>query len=536
MKGPVFRAPLPRVLLAGAALLLAGPGLTGGAGAAGNPAAVPFLPVPRPDAVAAAPAPASAAPAASAPAGPAAVPSAANPLAADPLVVNPPADGAPAGRAAAKADLAPPQAPDRFAAFQVVAAQAVAPKALRTALRNAGLEPMATGTGDLMAADGEAADTARPLAMLPAAGSEPVLPGPATGFTEVAPSGRRAIAPAEPLPAESVPAEAAAPAPDEAVPVALMPAPRPAVAEAAAMQDDETPDAPLPQPRPAVAEVAVARAEPEADIAAPMPAQRPRRPAVAEITAQPAPPAAPAARTRLASLPGAELRAAPGGTLPGASLSALPGTQGAPLTGKAAGGLPAACAQLVRSGLAKIEPSTRRQAGGACRVPDLVELSALRLADGRVIDLKPSAAVNCRMALAVVNWVRGDIAPAVARLGSPLETLHVAASYSCRPMNRQRGNRLSEHGRGNALDVGGYTLANGEHYVIRGRSLPASFRVSMRQSACARFETVLGPGSDGFHEEHIHVDLANRPRAWAACRWKIPDAPVASRTTAASGG
>lgn len=502
-----------RAGVAALALVAAAPAL-----AASGAATVPYLPKPRPDAVA----PAAAAPVPQKPA---------EQAASAPAAASAPVPG---GATSAKGDLASPHPPGPFDAFQVVAMQATPPRALRAALRNAGLEPVSPGTGELMgeALDGSGADPARPLAMLPGNAMPPVGEMPAPGFTEMGPTGRRAPRTATPPVAEAPPATA----PADEVPVAMLPASRPALAEADALaEDDAAPDAPLPQPRPAVAEAVIARAEPDVSDApdAEVPALRPRRAAEAAIiTAESPPPATVAPRRRMASLPGAEMRSAPGGNLPGASLTAPPG---APM-GKAAGGLPAACAQLVRSGLAQIEPSTRHQAGGACRVPDLVELSALRLADGRLIDLKPAAAVNCRMAVAVVNWMRADIAPAVARLGSPLETLHVAASYSCRPMNRQRGNRLSEHGRGNALDVGGYTLANGQHYAIRGRQLPASFRVSMRESACARFETVLGPGSDGFHEEHIHVDLANRPRAWAACRWKIPDAPVASRSSPASGG
>jgi hypothetical protein len=45
----------------------------------------------------------------------------------------------------------------------------------------------------------------------------------------------------------------------------------------------------------------------------------------------------------------------------------------------------------------------------------------------------------------------------------------------------------------------------------------------MRTLACARFTTVLGPGSDGYHEEHIHLDLAERSHGYRICQWNIID-------------
>ena len=45
------------------------------------------------------------------------------------------------------------------------------------------------------------------------------------------------------------------------------------------------------------------------------------------------------------------------------------------------------------------------------------------------------------------------------------------------------------------------------------------FREQMRTLACAaRFTTVLGPGSDGYHEEHIHLDLIERSHGYRICQ------------------
>jgi len=42
-------------------------------------------------------------------------------------------------------------------------------------------------------------------------------------------------------------------------------------------------------------------------------------------------------------------------------------------------------------------------------------------------------------------------------------------------------------------------------------------------SACTRFSTVLGPGSDWYHEDHIHLDLTERRGNYRICQWDVWD-------------
>ena len=51
-------------------------------------------------------------------------------------------------------------------------------------------------------------------------------------------------------------------------------------------------------------------------------------------------------------------------------------------------------------------------------------------------------------------------------------------------------------------------------------------REGLRESACHRFTTVLGPGSDGQHEGHIHLDLAERRQGYRICQWDVREPPV----------
>ena len=80
-----------------------------------------------------------------------------------------------------------------------------------------------------------------------------------------------------------------------------------------------------------------------------------------------------------------------------------------------------------------------------------------------------------------------------------------------------RGRWMSEHGRANALDIGGLRLGDGRLIRLTDVDVSAEWRTAVRTSACTRFNTVLGPGSDGYHEEHIHLDLAERRLAVTKC-------------------
>ena len=107
------------------------------------------------------------------------------------------------------------------------------------------------------------------------------------------------------------------------------------------------------------------------------------------------------------------------------------------------------------------------------------------------------------------------------KLGAPLRGLDNFDSYECRGRNRVRGATLSEHGRANALDVRAFKLANGEMIGLTDVNVAKAWRDGLRAGACARFSTVLGPGSDGHHEEHIHVDLAERRGGYKMCEWDV---------------
>jgi hypothetical protein len=160
---------------------------------------------------------------------------------------------------------------------------------------------------------------------------------------------------------------------------------------------------------------------------------------------------------------------------------------------------------------------------GACGGPDMVRLEAVVLPDKTRVPLKPAGTMRCAMATAVAEWIRADMAPLATNLGTKLLELDNFDSFDCRGRNRVVGAKLSEHGRANALDVRGLKLANGRSIALTERNTPREQREAVLHSVCTRFTTVLGPGSDGYHEDHIHLDIAERRGNYRICQWEVWD-------------
>lgn len=201
-----------------------------------------------------------------------------------------------------------------------------------------------------------------------------------------------------------------------------------------------------------------------------------------------------------------------------------PAEQAAPATPPApAAPQPSSCRLALTEDIA-VAPSTPDIKGpGACGGTDLVRLEAIVLPDKHRVPLTPPATLRCSMASAVADWVRTDVAPLTQKLGSEITALDNYDSYECRGFNRIPGAHLSEHGRANALDVRGFKLADGRSIGLTDRTVPRETREAVLHSVCSRFVTVLGPGSDGYHEEHIHLDLMEHQNKFKLCHWEIYD-------------
>jgi hypothetical protein len=186
---------------------------------------------------------------------------------------------------------------------------------------------------------------------------------------------------------------------------------------------------------------------------------------------------------------------------------------------------PTACYQALTGDLAVAEPMPPIVQPNSCDALDVVRLSAVRI-DRRRITLTPPVTLRCPMATTLATWMRDDVVPLAESLGAAFSGFDNYDSFECRGRNRIVGAKTSEHGRANAIDIRGIVLADGRRLALTDPEVNREFRENMRTSACARFTTVLGPGSDGYHESHIHVDLAERRGGYRLCQWNVRDLAI----------
>jgi hypothetical protein len=89
-------------------------------------------------------------------------------------------------------------------------------------------------------------------------------------------------------------------------------------------------------------------------------------------------------------------------------------------------------------------------------------------------------------------------------------------------MNGDSRAHISEHAFGNALDIAGFTLADGRHISVKdgwhGMPEEQGFLRDVQATACRQFTTVLAPGSNVYHYDHIHVDLMRRASRPIICQ------------------
>lgn len=186
---------------------------------------------------------------------------------------------------------------------------------------------------------------------------------------------------------------------------------------------------------------------------------------------------------------------------------------------------PSPCFLALTAELAVAEPATPIAQPNSCDGLDVVRMSAVNI-DHRRVTLTPPVLARCSMATALATWMRDDVARLVQGVGAELKGFDNYESFECRGRNRIAGAKTSEHGRANALDIRAVLLGDGRRLELTDPEVSKPFRESMRASACERFTTVLGPGSDGYHESHIHVDLAERRNGFRLCQWDVRDASV----------
>ncbi|MFL5051641.1 MAG: extensin family protein [Xanthobacteraceae bacterium] len=154
----------------------------------------------------------------------------------------------------------------------------------------------------------------------------------------------------------------------------------------------------------------------------------------------------------------------------------------------------------------------------------------------------PAATLACPMVSALDQWISASVQPAAVRwFGQPVVEIKQISAYSCRGMNGNSRAHISEHAFGNALDVAAFTLADGRKVTVKDgwRGLPEErgFLRDVHAAACQQFSTVLGPGSNVYHYDHLHLDLMRRSSGRSICNpAAVPGDLIAGRMGTPSTG
>ncbi|AEM40282.1 extensin-like domain-containing protein [Ketogulonicigenium vulgare] len=248
------------------------------------------------------------------------------------------------------------------------------------------------------------------------------------------------------------------------------------------------------------AQSAPVTARPDGSLSVPIPRTRPQSvpavPRAAQVAPTvlsvlppvPRPPQRPAGRRAIAATPAPAAPAAPRIASTGAGLCGIPGLQGD-----------------------VIQDISGR---GGCGVTNAVQVRSVQ-----GVALSTPLVIDCQTAVTFNRWVSEVAIPSIGNTGGGLAFIQTPGGYSCRAVVGTNSNRLSEHGRGKAVDVVAFRLRDGTTFnVLNGWRSAAWGNVlrQMHRAACGMFGTVLGPEANAAHRDHLHFDTASRRSAY--CR------------------
>lgn len=153
---------------------------------------------------------------------------------------------------------------------------------------------------------------------------------------------------------------------------------------------------------------------------------------------------------------------------------------------------------------------------GACTIGNAVELVSVRTS-ADTISFRQKPVMACEFAALLAKWTGEVAGPVVAaHAGARLQAITTGPGIVCR--NRAGGakSKISEHAKGNAIDITVFRLSDTRSLQIGGK-LDKTEQLALkalRTSACGYFTTVLGPGSNSAHQHHFHFDHAKRGKSY----------------------
>ena len=171
-------------------------------------------------------------------------------------------------------------------------------------------------------------------------------------------------------------------------------------------------------------------------------------------------------------------------------------------------------------------PRARYSAPTPNAVPNLPRLGPAQgnsVAAFGPVAMRPAATLACPIVSALDRWLADSVQPAAMRwFGARVVEIKQISAYSCRGMNGNSHAHISEHAFGNALDIAAFTLADGRTVTVKNgwKGMPEEqgFLRDVQGAACQQFNTVLAPGSNVYHYDHIHVDLMRRSSRRTICQ------------------
>jgi len=291
------------------------------------------------------------------------------------------------------------------------------------------------------------------------------------------------------------------------------------------------PQGPLPQPRPDAGETSSPTSVPPAEAEPPAPEEVPAPQPKPDVKAPEAP--------SQPSTPGAEpAQPAPAEPMQGPPLP--PGKLESPQTPTEENKPPAE--QTLEEQHLTIEPESdteHAECTAALRALGVVFKETPRIDDGNGcgidkpiivsealpgISLKPEATLRCPAALALARWMKDSVIPAASAAlpeQGRITTVNQATAYMCRLRNGAGTGKISEHARGNAIDIASFHFEKGEDVAVRSRredpTLTGAFQRTVSAAGCLYFTTVLDPESDAAHETHFHLDVIERKGGYRYC-------------------
>jgi hypothetical protein len=144
-------------------------------------------------------------------------------------------------------------------------------------------------------------------------------------------------------------------------------------------------------------------------------------------------------------------------------------------------------------------------AAGGCQIDTPIR------AYGLSIRWNQPATMSCQLGDVLMRFESEVVEPnAIEILGKPVVSERNLGAFSCRAEASSR-HVWSQHALGRAIDLAGWTLADGSRIDIEkdwtDRGSHGRFLHAVALGACRYFSVVLTPATNKLHHDHFHLDI-----------------------------